>query len=275
MEVLPISDAQVDDISDDDSDGDDLMLLASTRDPPSSAVKKHTIRLQGAVGKHQILILIDSGSVSSFISTNLAQRLECATQPMPPRQFTVADGHPVHCTSFVPNFEWGVQGHTFNHSVHVLNLGFYDMILGADWLDLHSPMWVHWRKKVMRFTHNKRRITLRGVQTRQTSCKRVTMHKLKGLLKKGSVSEIVVLKSVHDDNANVSVLAQNSETDEHTVPGPALQPDIQNLVQEFSHLFKEPSELPPKRAQDHTIPLLPGAQPVKVRPLPLHSTTER
>lgn len=38
------------------------------------------------------------------------------------------------------------------------------------------------------------------------------------------------------------------------------------MVDEFSHLFAEPTTLPPKRAADHEIPLIPGAQPFIVRP---------
>jgi hypothetical protein len=60
MEILPISDAHVDVGSDADSDSDDLMLLASTTDLPSAA-----------------------GSVSSFISSALAQKLGSVTKTMP------------------------------------------------------------------------------------------------------------------------------------------------------------------------------------------------
>jgi len=38
-----------------------------------------------------------------------------------------------------------------------------------------------------------------------------------------------------------------------------LPPDIQLLVDQFGELFEEPSELPPFRACDHDIPLIPGA----------------
>ena len=45
-----------------------------------------------------------------------------------------------------------------------------------------------------------------------------------------------------------------------------IPPVISTLLQEFAHLFVTPSILPPERAFDHTIPLIPGAQPVNLRP---------
>lgn len=101
--------------------------------------------------EHHILTLIDSGSASSFISQALADKLQCHSQDMAVVQFTVADGAPVQCTTYVPDFEWAVQGHTFHHTVNVLQLGCYDMILGKDWLDLYSPMWVHWKRQILCF----------------------------------------------------------------------------------------------------------------------------
>jgi hypothetical protein len=38
------------------------------------------------------------------------------------------------------------------------------MILGEDWLEACSPMWIHWVKKQMRFTHKGKRIMLKGIQ---------------------------------------------------------------------------------------------------------------
>jgi hypothetical protein len=42
------------------------------------------------------------------------------------------------------------------------------------------------------------------------------------------------------------------------------------LMKEFSDIFVEPKGLPPQRQFDHTIPLLPRAQPVNVRPICIH-----
>lgn len=43
-------------------------------------------------------------------------------------------------------------------------------------------------------------------------------------------------------------------------------PSVQALVTEFATLFEPISGLPPSRHCDHAIPLIPGAQPVFVRP---------
>jgi len=42
--------------------------------------------------------------------------------------------------------------------------------------------------------------------------------------------------------------------------------EVEELLQQYNHLFAKPTSLPPARSADHTIPLVPGAQPVKVRP---------
>ena len=54
------------------------------------------------------------------------------------------------------------------------------------------------------------------------------------------------MSSEHDD---ISVLALTSQ-----------------LIEEFSNLFHVPTSLPPSCACNHEIPLLPGAQPIFIRP---------
>jgi hypothetical protein len=43
-------------------------------------------------------------------------------------------------------------------------------------------------------------------------------------------------------------------------------PEVQQLIDQFSSLFQLPFGLPPKRSSVHTIPLVPGAQPFRLRP---------
>jgi hypothetical protein len=45
-----------------------------------------------------------------------------------------------------------------------------------------------------------------------------------------------------------------------------LPDELQSLLQEFHCVFEPPSELPPLRVGDHSIPLLEGGQPLCLRP---------
>jgi hypothetical protein len=80
----------------------------------------------------------------------------------------------------ISQLQWHIQGHTFQFDTRVLPFKGYDLILGANWLEKHSPMWFHWKKKWMKFTHQNKRILLSGVQDDVVHYTQVPGHKLKG-----------------------------------------------------------------------------------------------
>jgi hypothetical protein len=41
---------------------------------------------------------------------------------------------------------------------------------------------------------------------------------------------------------------------------------VQSILEKYADVFVAPTGLPPRRLYDHKIPLVPGAQPVSVRP---------
>lgn len=115
------------------------------------------------VANKEVLILVDSGSVATFVSDQLVAATQLKTTQCDSAQYLTADGSPMLCNTVVPGLLWSSQGHTFAVDAGVLPLKCYDMIVGQDWLENCSPMWVHWKKKVMKFTYQKKRITLQGV----------------------------------------------------------------------------------------------------------------
>lgn len=232
----------------DTSSEEELMALDSSSSP--AARKRRTIRLQGTIGKHQILILVDSGSARSFVTPEVVDTLKLPTTPAAAASFTIANGSKMQCTSKVPHLTWAVQGHTFTHEMSILPVS-YDMILGMDWLELHSPMWTDWKHKIMRFPHLGRRISLQGVVDDTTTCKEISAKELHRLLQSGAISHSVQLSA--DQSIN-------------TLECTTLPPSVQALLQEFDEQFHDPQQLPPKRHGDHQISLVPGAQPVNVRP---------
>jgi hypothetical protein len=45
----------------------------------------------------------------------------------------------------------------------IIPLKGYDVILGMDWLETHSPMEVHWADKWLQFTHLQTLVKLQGI----------------------------------------------------------------------------------------------------------------
>jgi hypothetical protein len=123
------------------------------------------------------------------------------------------------------------DGQEFHANFKFLKLGTYDGILGLDWLATHSPMNVDRDERLMSFDHNGEHVTLQSQQPGQFAC------------------TIVVLLLLH-------------ESPESTVQLPE---EVQSILQQFQKVFAEPVGLPPRRLCDHSIPLVPGAQPVNKR----------
>lgn len=177
--------------------------------------------------------MVDSGSSHTFVSHQVASKLQ-GIQSLPSDvQVKVANGDILHCSAVLPNTVWSVDDFTFCSSLKVLPLYHFDMILGMDWLELHSPMKVHWKHKWMMVPYQGDTAFLQGI--------------LPGLLE-----ELVVHVC--------SVIAQ-SQTLDRTLPE-----EISQLLDEFATIFQPLESLPPSRYCDHVIPLVPGAKPVHIRP---------
>jgi hypothetical protein len=226
-------------------------------DKPVSA-KCKTFRFIANVGKDKVLVLIDSGSVGTFVSEQLVQKLKLPTQSCPSATFKAADGGILTCTQMVPEMKWYAQGHTFSSAAQVLPLKCFDMILGEDWLEAMSPIWVDYRHKKMKITYEGHRLTLQGIQDTVSPCQQLSGKKVKGLLRTGMVSCCFQILSCTQKTESTTSGAQSTN---QVVP-----PEVDQLVQEYDFLFATPTALPPHKKADHMIPLIPGAQPVKVRP---------
>lgn len=163
-ELLEVMDVENQGNQDHEEESSDEEVLSLSLAAAKGIQGKRTLRLQGIINHQELLILVDSGSSSTFISQGAVERLGCTTQQTTEVTMTAANGGKLASTTLVPQVTWWTQGHTFSTTTRVLDLKYYDMILGMDWLETHSPMWVHWKKKKMRFHHNGKRITISCVK---------------------------------------------------------------------------------------------------------------
>lgn len=136
----------------------------------------------------------------------------------------------------VLTISWYVEQYSSQSDFRVLLLASFDLIVGMDWLQAYSPMQIHWKKQ-----------------------------KWLAIPYAGSVA---VLQGLSPDIPALLLLhIASTDSSSNTPPTLApLHPAIQELIDSFADIFSIPSSLPPSRACNHQIPLIPGAQPVFIRP---------
>lgn len=149
---------------------------------------------------------------------------------MPKVRVKIANGDTVDCHSKLENCTWSCSGHKFSSDFRLFPLGSYDGIVGLDWLSNHSPMTIDWEYHWLSFVHEGKDVTLLGTAA--------------------MLPEITIVELC-------SLLSTRSEP---------VDPAVQLVLDQFQQVFAAPTELPPRRAYDHTIPLIPGAAPVALRP---------
>ncbi|RLN34410.1 uncharacterized protein C2845_PM03G18270 [Panicum miliaceum] len=246
----------IDDVEEEEPEQEELSseeeVLSLSLSATEGIQGKKTIKLQGLIHNQEVLILVDSGSFSTFINTQTAAKLQYQLQGTQEVQVTMANGNVLKSNKMIADVTWWTQGHTFTTNARVLDIKCYDIVLGMDWLEQHSPMWIDWKRKKMRFNHKEQRITLTGVKDCLSKCTKLEGKKLRGLLRKGRVAQLVQLSAMQPSPL---------QPQEAKLPDP-----IQHLLQEHDNLFKEPTDLPPHRSLDHKIDLIPGVQQMNVKP---------
>lgn len=193
-------------------------------------------------------MLIDSRSSHSFIDEQLGSKLAGMEILKTPLQVQIAYGGQLNCTKIIPQCDWWIESHCFKTDFRLIPLGSYDIILGMDWLEQHSPMNIDWVQKWVEFQHLKETVRLQGISTAVGHCAEISMEQLSGMAKSGSIMYAVQLSNTKSESQS------------------AVPECIQQIIQEYQAVFDEPEGLPPRRNCDHKIPLVEGAQPVNLRP---------
>jgi hypothetical protein len=208
-----------------------------------------TLKLRALVGNQVLLILVDSGSSNSFLNAHMVDRLHCSVTTTAPIPVKLANGSFMQCTEMVPDISWWSQGETFSTSMRVLELGAYDAILGMDWLKSHSPMVTDWENHCLAFPHNGKFVKLTGVAAPVLAPVRELP--IEQLIKWYKGNEVWALAIVQPEGEQTQS---------------QIAPEIQAIIDQFPDVFATPTDLPPARDYDHTIPLKPGSAPFNARP---------
>jgi hypothetical protein len=124
----------------------DGIPLDTTLTLPSAGA---SIQLKATVKNKTMLILVDTGSSHSFVSSQFVHITQLPTSPMPKQKIRLADGSCMSTAHQVKDLQWYIQGKTFTEHMIVMDKLPYDAILGFDWLQQFSPMQCDWVAKTL------------------------------------------------------------------------------------------------------------------------------
>ncbi|XP_066385533.1 uncharacterized protein [Miscanthus floridulus] len=219
----------------DASPAEEQMFLVISQESISGVASPRTMQFAGLIQDMPIVVLVDSGSTTSFLSTHVADKMQSVTLSPASYKVQVTNGDILQCSAIAENCCWSMAAHSFTHSLKLLPLSSYDIVVGMDWLEKFSPMRVDWRNKWMQIPMGASTVVLHGSPEFQSS------------------DMVFQLLSVQLGTQPTSKASQ-------------LPADIVQLLQDFQSVCDLSSELSPVRPYDHTIMLVQGARPVNIRP---------
>jgi hypothetical protein len=173
--MLQVEEQDTPDNSEEDS-GDDLMAISMHAIRGTDSSK--TVRMVGNLCGKEVIILIDSGSTHNFISESLALIWRNWNELQSPMQVRVANGQILTCSHEITACHVWISGYAFKLPLKILPLHCYDVILGIDWLEQHSPMEVNWKDKWMSFDYQGSKAVLQGITPQIQSYQEISPHEL-------------------------------------------------------------------------------------------------
>ncbi|MCH80874.1 Ty3/gypsy retrotransposon protein, partial [Trifolium medium] len=212
------------------------------------------LRFAGSIEHIAVQVLIDGGSSDNFLQPRIAKFLKLPIEPGPQFNVLVGNGEIMTAEGVIQQLPLEIQGHKLEVPVFLLPVAGADVILGASWLATLGPHVADYASLTLKFFLKDKFVTLSGESVPRPNP--AQFHHFKRLASTDSIAEcftIQCLKTIDDEDIFKEV-PTNTE------------PEIAMLLHTYKNLFKPPTALPPNRYHNHAIPLMEGANPVKVKP---------
>lgn len=130
---------------------EEIMELEITLHALTGWSAPRTMRIKAAIGSHELVALVDSGSTHNFISERIAGTLSLPVTPTEPFSVRVANGERLTCSWKYNNITANLQGTKFEPEFFSLPLIGLDMVLGVQWLEGLGSVVCDWKKSTMEF----------------------------------------------------------------------------------------------------------------------------
>lgn len=160
----------------------------------------------------------------------------------------VGSGQRLACECVVRQVTVLIQGCNIVEDLYVFPFQGADVVLGVAWLATLGRVITDYATREFEFT-------LRGSKwlwkrDPPTDAHQIQLHSLRRMTTTDAIASFFFLAMITPEGSCAGEMTTN----------------LSGLLESYHDVFRKPTGLPPSRAQDHSIHLVPGAQPVNVKP---------
>ncbi|WVY96659.1 hypothetical protein V8G54_028810 [Vigna mungo] len=213
-----------------------------------------TIHFGAHINSLPVTVLVDGGSSNNFLQPRIVKFLKLDIEAAPLFKVMIGNGSYMQAEGLINDLHIHVQGVQFELPVFLLPISGADMILGASWLKSIGSHIVDYNALQLKFLHEGKFITLQG--TRDSLPMQTHFHHIRRMVNTASIVEVFSMQLLTDTPSQSPLFVLPED----------VAPYLALLLRTYSSFFDTPKALPPPRCQDHSIPLMEGSQPVKVKP---------
>ena len=214
-----------------------------------------TMKVKGNIKGTKFVVLIDCGATHNFIAENLVTPLSLSLRETSNYGVILGSGTTVKAKGICDQVKVKIGKWKVVDSFLPLELGGVEVILGMQWLHSLGVTEFDWKKLIMTFQHEGKKVVIRGDPSLTK-----TMVSLKSLMKTWNSEDHKYLVECRAMEGVISM------EESHTEDLAAVDSVIPPLLKKFNDVFEWPDTLPPKRDIQHHIHLKQGVDLVNVRP---------
>jgi len=202
----------------------------------------------------KVQVLLDNGSSDNFLQPRIAHCLKLAIEPTSKFQVLVGNGNSLIVEGMVRDVEVQIQRHSLKLPVYLLPVSGADVVLGAAWLATLDSHIADYSDLALKFLVDGNFVTLHGDKPKLSAP--AQYNHLRRMQRTHAISKLFTLQFQQP----------NCDADHWLKLPENMEPELALLLHTYHDVFTVPMGLPRSRSNDHCIPLIKRADPVKVRP---------
>ena len=248
-----------------------------TSGKPQSA---QLITITGTINGYKAIVLVDCGASGNFVSEQFVHRykLSLTDRWRAIQSVTLADGTVKKLGGVLSMADLTMGTYHEQVDFSVMPIQKYDCILGVKWLKQHKPH-IQWSDRTVQFSHRRKHHVLHAsyplLLPSRASVNLTYLLSESEFLAEQSEFEYVDVAWVKDGSDRGVEFHCNAVQADATPSNNNDSESVRYMLEEYRDVFPDdlPAGLPPERAIDHRIELMPGSSPTS-RPTYRMSMTE-